>query len=67
MSKRHLVVMEFYILAETDEKAVEQAERIAEKRRERYDDQCTVTAVYDAPFAQKFTLIKGTETETLKY
>lgn len=63
MSKRHLIVMEFYVNGYSDAEAVERAEEIAEEQRRYLDNQCTVTAVYDAPYAGKTKLIKGTETE----
>ena len=47
---RYVVTMEFYMNADDDNTAIQQAEQIAIDRRRANDDQSRVTSIVEQPF-----------------
>ena len=49
--KRYTATIDFYIWAESDEKAIAKAKKFAKKQEAKKDNQCRVQSVDKTPFA----------------
>jgi len=50
MKKRYVAVVEFYVYAETDEKAIEQAKDFCKSQDRVNDNKCSLTNLVEQPF-----------------
>jgi len=48
---RYAVTLDFYIHADNDQQAIEKAQKIAQKRRDKHDDYTNVLEIHETPFA----------------
>jgi hypothetical protein len=58
--KRYSVTMSFFFWAKNDEQAINYAQKIALKRKKKYDDQCSIDEVrnaHDYKGTEKFKVI----------
>jgi hypothetical protein len=50
MKNRYIVTMEFYMFAENNEMAIEKAERLAKKQRQKKDNQAKISLIQKHDF-----------------
>lgn len=49
--KRFIAVVSYYVYADTQEQAIEDAQRRCDEQRRKEDDRCTLDEFYEMPYA----------------